>query len=101
MTKCFCWTPMGRQRTNGGESTMDKQDCANYAKVYRLLADILVRERPPEGQHMSFILGDLARRVALHGLQVDQLSLLGPQSPHGPLQVVADTLLRQLIGRGL
>ena len=42
---------------------MDKKDCEQYARVYRLLADILVRERPAEQQHMSFILGDLARRV--------------------------------------
>ena len=42
---------------------MDQPDCEQYAKVYRLLADILVREPPAEEHHMSFILGDVARRV--------------------------------------
>lgn len=42
---------------------MDQFDCKQYAKVYRLLAEILERERPAEEQHASFILGDLARRV--------------------------------------
>ncbi len=42
---------------------MDKHDCELYARVYRLLADILTRERPADEQHLSFILGDSARRV--------------------------------------
>ena len=42
---------------------MDQYDCEQYAKAYRLLADILERERSAGEQHVSFMLGDLARRV--------------------------------------
>jgi hypothetical protein len=44
---------------------LDAFDRAKYAAVYRLLAEVLQRERtpdPPEG-HMSYLLGDLTRRV--------------------------------------
>lgn len=44
---------------------MDKFDGDRFASVYRLLAEILERERPADAteEHLSFILGDLARRV--------------------------------------
>lgn len=44
---------------------MDAFDRDRYATVYRLLAEILERDRPPDSaeEHLPFILGDLARRV--------------------------------------
>lgn len=44
---------------------MDTFDRDRFASVYRLLAEILERERPADAteEHLSFVLGDLARRV--------------------------------------
>jgi hypothetical protein len=44
---------------------MDNFDRSRYAAVYRLLAEVLERERlaDSEEKHVSFIMGDLARRV--------------------------------------
>jgi hypothetical protein len=44
---------------------MDNYDSRRYASVYNTLAEILERERPAdrEESHLSYVLGDLARRV--------------------------------------
>ncbi len=44
---------------------MDHFDRERYITVYKMLAEILERDRPrdPEGHHLSHVLGDLARRV--------------------------------------
>lgn len=44
---------------------MDHFDRGRYITVYTTLAEILERDRPrdPEQQHLSHVLGDLARRV--------------------------------------
>lgn len=44
---------------------MDQFDRQRYAAVYRALAEVLERERPahPEENRLSYVLGDLARRV--------------------------------------
>ena len=51
---------------------MDQTDAQKYAAIYRLMAEIFERERParPQERHMSFVLGDLARRVFV-GTQFD------------------------------
>ncbi len=44
---------------------MDSFDRQCYSSVYRTLADVLERDRPAdrEENHLSYVLGDLARRV--------------------------------------
>lgn len=44
---------------------MDSFDGQRYAAVYNTLAEILERERPADRDesHLSYVLGDLARRV--------------------------------------
>lgn len=44
---------------------MDSFDSQRYASVYRMLAEILERERSADRDesHLSYVLGDLARRV--------------------------------------
>jgi len=44
---------------------MDHFDRDRYITVYKMLAEILERDRPqdPEQHHLSHVLGDLARRV--------------------------------------
>lgn len=44
---------------------MDHFDRQHYSAAYRALAEILERERPADRleNHLSFVLGDLARRV--------------------------------------
>ena len=44
---------------------MDHFDRERYITVYKMLAEILERDRPndPEEHHFSHVLGDLARRV--------------------------------------
>ena len=51
---------------------MDKIDRDRFAAVYRLLADVLQRERPTDSMetHIPFILGDLTRRIFV-GTQFD------------------------------
>jgi len=45
---------------------MDAFDRDRYARVYRLLAEVLGRERPPqEHEGLSYTLGDVFRRVFL------------------------------------
>lgn len=44
---------------------MDHFDRQRYITVYKMLAEILERDRPidSEQHHLSYVLGDLARRV--------------------------------------
>jgi hypothetical protein len=44
---------------------MDRFDSDRYSSVYRMLAEILERDRPADRveNHLSYVLGDLARRV--------------------------------------
>ncbi len=51
---------------------MDSFDSQRFAAAYRTLAEILERQRPadPVEGHLSYILGDLARRVFV-GSQFD------------------------------
>lgn len=44
---------------------MDRFDLERYALIYRTLAELLERERPADRQenHLSYVLGNLARRV--------------------------------------
>ncbi len=64
---------------------MDQTDRDKYASAYRLLADVLDRDRPADKHedHLSFILGDLTRRVFV-GTQF--------HPPHELLEHVARTL---------
>ncbi|MEO8493734.1 MAG: hypothetical protein ABI614_01585 [Planctomycetota bacterium] len=56
---------------------MDQFDSQRYASVYRTLAEILERERPADRDEndLSYVLGDLARRVFVgsHFLPPDDL----------------------------
>ncbi len=50
---------------------MDKVDRDKFSEVYRLLAEVLQRERTDRVEsHMPFILGDLTRRIFV-GTQFD------------------------------
>ena len=51
---------------------MDKVDRDHFADAYRLLAEVLQRERPSDSVegHIPFILGDITRRVFV-GTQFD------------------------------
>lgn len=44
---------------------MDHFDRERYISIYKMLSEILERDRPqdPEERHLSHVLGDLARRV--------------------------------------
>lgn len=44
---------------------MDRFDCDRYATAYRTLAEILERDRVAdrEEHHLSYVLGDLTRRI--------------------------------------
>ena len=44
---------------------MDHFDRERYISIYKMLAEILERDRPqdPEEHHLSYVLGDLARRI--------------------------------------
>jgi hypothetical protein len=44
---------------------MDHFDRERYIVIYKMLAEILERDRPrdPQEGHLSFILGDLTRRI--------------------------------------
>jgi hypothetical protein len=65
---------------------MDQIDREKYASAYRLLADVLGRDRPVDAHedHVSFNLGDLTRRVFVEGAH-----FLPPQEL---LEHVAETL---------
>ncbi len=75
MTACV-WSALisryNMQRDYRVEVLMDNFDRDRYASAYRLLAEILERNRPadPVEGHMSYILGDLTRRVFV-GSQFD------------------------------
>lgn len=60
-------TGLGQLRPNRDKASpaMDHFDCERYISIYKMLAEILERDRPPgsEEHHLSYTLGDLARRV--------------------------------------
>ena len=48
---------------------MDNFDRERYASVYRALAAVIERDRPTDREecHLSYVLGDLARRIFVGG----------------------------------